>query len=570
MVATNGERVLMDEAERALGGAAITSLSGRGLLRGIEVPSTTSRADATLRLDRVSGVIAGLAAGNALGRTAERRQAREPRPRNELADAMRRRTLDGGKGRGGASTQTFVLSAEAWLEHGWRAPEVLAEQLDLRLEGLRSPGRAIRTTVDELRRGTPWFLAAPRSYGDAGLSRAAAVGVVWAGDPRSVGLAASLDASVTHASKTAAASSTALAGLVAGLVNRERGTRPAQTAAAVIATIDHAEVRTLLESVLGMLALDPGEAARAIGIRPHAPNALALALWCASAIDDPATAIATAAAMPGDAHTTAAVAGAIVGAIHGSSALPARWVNETEGADAFRVLARRIASHTAPDDRRRVRTPATTEAGADIWFLLDRSGSMASIAEDVVAGFDRFFAEQRAIAGDATVSIVQFDGEDPHDVLVDARPLKKVRSIADRFEPRGMTPLYDAVGLLLDRAEDRGGDDADQLVVILTDGCENASHRWDQRSLFKRISRLQARGWTFVFLGANQDSYDAGAGVGLQAGNVSNFRADAVGVAASYTGLSRTVGAWRQKGRVERHRDKDDFWAGRKEAEEVL
>ena len=80
------------------------------------------------------------------------------------------------------------------------------------------------------------------------------------------------------------------------------------------------------------------------------------------------------------------------------------------------------------------------ESGADIWFLLDRSGSMASIERDVVKGFDRFFKEQRKQGGEATVTIVQFDDQEPHDVLVDAKPLAKVRSIAERFEPRGMTP----------------------------------------------------------------------------------------------------------------------------------
>ena len=95
-------------------------------------------------------------------------------------------------------------------------------------------------------------------------------------------------------------------------------------------------------------------------------------------------------------------------------------------------LERRLAQHTVPAG-----PPAADSPGADIWFLLDRSGSMASIAPDVVRGFDEFFAEQRAQAGEATVTLIQFDDQDPHDVLVDARPLAKVRSIRGRFEPRG-------------------------------------------------------------------------------------------------------------------------------------
>ena len=214
------------------------------------------------------------------------------------------------------------------------------------------------------------------------------------------------------------------------------------------------------------------------------------------------------------------------------------------------------------------RNPSSS-AGADIWFLIDRSGSMTSIADDVMTGFDRFFAEQRKIDGDATVTVVQFDDEQPHDVMIDRRSLDTVTSIRDRFAPRGLTPLYDATALLLDRAEAHHGDPDDQLVVILTDGLENASQEWTRDSLFGRISKLRAKGWTFVFLGANQDSYAAGAQLAMPSGNVSNFRPDAGGVAAMTDGLSRTVGEWRRKSRGQRRHDGDQFWGGKKEAEEA-
>ena len=237
------------------------------------------------------------------------------------------------------------------------------------------------------------------------------------------------------------------------------------------------------------------------GVR--ADETLALAVWCALANDDPAAAVAAAAGLEHGSHAAGAITGALVGAIHGAAALPARWHTDVEGADAYPRLARRLAA--APNV-----TPTGDEQRADIWFLLDRSGSMASIARDVVTGFDGFFASQRATGGEATVTVVQFDDHDRHEVIVDAQPLDAVRSIAGRFEPRGSTPLYDAIGLLLDRAERRGGDAADQLVVVFTDGHENASRDWTQQRLFARIGALRDRGWTFVFLGANQDSYAAG------------------------------------------------------------
>ena len=132
-----------------------------------------------------------------------------------------------------------------------------------------------------------------------------------------------------------------------------------------------------------------------------------------------------------------------------------------------------------------------------------------------------------------------------------------------------MTPLYDAIALLLDRAERHGRDDADQLVEILTDGHENASAEWTHQRLFRRIAKLRDRGWTFVFLGANQDSYAVGDQMAMPAGNVSNFRPDEDGMVATYADLDRTVREWRGKQRHERRRDADSFWGDRKEGEEL-
>ncbi len=167
---------------------------------------------------------------------------------------------------------------------------------------------------------------------------------------------------------------------------------------------------------------------------------------------------------------------------------------------------------------------------------------------------------------------MQFDGDDPDDVVIDAKPLSLITSIAGRFVPRGMTPLYDAIGLLLDRAERRltrtGADPADQLVVIMTDGMENASRECTPDGIFERIAELRKAGWTFVFLGANQDSYATGSTLGVVAGNTSNYTASPDSVLAAQRGLSRAVTSWRAKPRHTRLADAEDFWEGVKEGEE--
>src|SRR6187200_2193529 len=131
----------MTEMERALGVEAVRSLTQRRLLCDVAAPAAAD-VDAATRLDRTLGVVLGLAAGNT-----------------------------DGSGRVGVETQTFVLSAEAWLDHSWRAPEALAEQLSREMHTLRVRGEAIGAAVDNHRAGVPWHLAAPTSFGHAALGR---------------------------------------------------------------------------------------------------------------------------------------------------------------------------------------------------------------------------------------------------------------------------------------------------------------------------------------------------------------------------------------------------------------
>lgn len=232
--------------------------------------------------------------------------------------------------------------------------------------------------------------------------------------------------------------------------------------------------------------------------------------------------------------------------------------------DSNQDLLDRIAQLEQLLSQQGIAVPSQEVSNIDIWFLLDRSGSMSAIAEHVVTGFDQFFAEQRAQDGTASVTLVQFDGDDPHDVLVDAKPIAKVRSIRGRFQPRGMTPLYDAIGMILDRAEqhvETGGDPADQLVVIFSDGEENASRHWTQQRINERIATLRKAGWTFVFLGANQDSYATGGQMAMAAGSTANFAFDDAGVATAYAALSANVSAYRAKPRHRRAADEAKFWA---------
>ncbi|MGO9712554.1 MAG: VWA domain-containing protein, partial [Polyangiaceae bacterium] len=80
-----------------------------------------------------------------------------------------------------------------------------------------------------------------------------------------------------------------------------------------------------------------------------------------------------------------------------------------------------------------------------ITVVLDRSGSMSSVAADAVGGFNTFLAQQQKLPGAATMTLVQFDHE--YQVVHEALNLRDVVPLTkETFVPRGQTALYDAVG----------------------------------------------------------------------------------------------------------------------------
>jgi len=102
---------------------------------------------------------------------------------------------------------------------------------------------------------------------------------------------------------------------------------------------------------------------------------------------------------------------------------------------------------------------------------------------------------------------------------------------------------------------------------VFTDGLENASRRWTRDTIFGRIDELKPKGWTFVFLGANQDSYESGHALGLADGSVSNWEASPLGVERAFASVDRSSHSFRRKQGMARRSQRDDFFEGTKEAE---
>ena len=187
----------------------------------------------------------------------------------------------------------------------------------------------------------------------------------------------------------------------------------------------------------------------------------------------------------------------------------------------------------------------------ELVFILDRSGSMAGLEKDTIGGFNAMIEKQKREPGEALVSTVLFDNETQ--VIHDRLPLDRVSMMTKKeYFVRGCTALLDAVGGAIHhignihkyaREEDRP---EKTLVVITTDGMENASRRYDYDKVKRMIRRQKEKyGWEFLFLGANIDAAREAARFGIDADRAANYHADPVGTGVIYEAVNETVCSFR-------------------------
>ncbi len=219
--------------------------------------------------------------------------------------------------------------------------------------------------------------------------------------------------------------------------------------------------------------------------------------------------------------------------------------------------------------------PSEPRPRPHFYVLLDRSGSMAAMRDDVIGGFNRLLADQQALGSDARLTLVQFDSQDPQEVLVDARRFTVARPLSDRtFVPRGGTPLLDATGTIIARAAVREQERrilakrAEVITVItITDGMENQSREYRRADVLRLVTQKEATGWTFAFLGAGLDAYGEAAGIGYDPRSVQEWAPDGAGAGAAFASLSEAMSTRRHKVRAAEPYAVGDFYEGRKGAE---
>lgn len=215
-------------------------------------------------------------------------------------------------------------------------------------------------------------------------------------------------------------------------------------------------------------------------------------------------------------------------------------------------------------------TPSVPETiqYADITVILDKSASMVKMQQSVVDGFNQYTKSMKENPGLNKWTLVQFDdphsargaGESfPHETYSQCEESKipymnvgsytvQIQSMDDRistwnlsgyvkgpkhpsgsgdvvFVPRGGTALVDAMYSTVEKIDQRlsGRADVRPVVLVITDGEENSSHLHSSEELRELIARTQKKGFEYIYMGANQDSFHEAKKYGVNTNNMTAY-----------------------------------------------
>lgn len=158
----------------------------------------------------------------------------------------------------------------------------------------------------------------------------------------------------------------------------------------------------------------------------------------------------------------------------------------------------------------------------DVYFLLDRSGSMYNCWDSTIDSINDYVTELKSDNTKANISVYAFDSEEPLKKAIDKVKIDSWMNLKDLgIQPRGMTPLNDAIGKLFQEIKLSNPNKA--TIIILTDGQENHSKEFKNEDVKKIMDEFKNKNYNVVFLGADIDSFSQASNYGMTRDAVLDF-----------------------------------------------
>ncbi len=185
-------------------------------------------------------------------------------------------------------------------------------------------------------------------------------------------------------------------------------------------------------------------------------------------------------------------------------------------------------------------------------LLLDRSGSMSTHKSETISAVNSYIDKTKE-KFKGRFLLTQFDSESI-DIVHDGK-IKNVEHLTEEsYQPRGMTPLLDAIGKTLSAFKTDGFENI--VFVIMTDGQENHSREYKLEAIRAALEEKRKMGWQVSYLGTNVDAFAEAGQLGIHRGQAMNYMGAHVSATMDAYSSSNDVNALRRVKNVE-SRDAD-------------
>lgn len=157
----------------------------------------------------------------------------------------------------------------------------------------------------------------------------------------------------------------------------------------------------------------------------------------------------------------------------------------------------------------------------ELIVIIDESGSMHSVINDTIGGFNTFLETHQALPGEAKLTLVKFSTK--YEIVHNGLDIQNVPKLdVFTYMPGGMTALIDAVGRTIDEVGKRLANTLEEnrpekvIVMIITDGEENSSCEYKLDQIKSKIeTQTKDYSWEFIFLGADQNAWENAQSMGI-------------------------------------------------------
>jgi len=182
---------------------------------------------------------------------------------------------------------------------------------------------------------------------------------------------------------------------------------------------------------------------------------------------------------------------------------------------------------------------STKQENIRVIFILDETGSMSFDKDETINKYNEFLQSQQEenIDGEDVApkyTLVKFATD--FDIVQDDNINESRMLNEDTYNPSSMTALYDAVGCTISAYKE----EKFNILVILTDGQENASNTYSSKDVKKMTTKMQNDNkWKIQYLGANQDAFEVGSSIGVA--NSFSYAQNSAGYHKAYSYISAGV-----------------------------